>query len=305
MPDDRTERSVTAAELVRNFAHWREIGANRPLLITHHGRETHIFMGLDRFRALATSDDSLRGPDRLRELATRMAQGLILCRSDFRIDLINPVALAMSKRWDRQLVGQLLWEALPELSGTLTESHVRHTQASGESSAADIPSPFRDDNWLHVETFPFAEGFAVLLRDITSDMQRNRLADVKSSILKAMGVHRGVGYVRLSSRGFIEFADSTFCTMVGLPETRLINAYMSDLVELSQRPRFRQDLEEVLRGEGDKRIGIGLLTNEGAVLQIEGGLVQLRGTYGTEGAVMVMTRMGPMSPSTDEGSIRK
>ncbi|WHO37115.1 PAS domain-containing protein [Sphingobium sp. AP49] len=274
---------------MRNFAHWREIGARRPLLITHHGRETHIFMGLDQFRDLAVSDQKTQSPDRLRELAARMAQGLILCRADFRIDHINTVALAMAKRWDRQLEGQILWDALPEFAGTLTEAHARHSQTSGETSAADIPSPFRPESWLHVEAFPFAEGIALLLRDITSDMQRHRLADVKSCILKAMSVHGGVGYVRLSSRGFIEFADASFCSMIGLPGERLTNAYMADLIELPRRPVFRQELEEVLRGEGDRRIDARLLTNDGSLLRIEGALVQLRGTYGTEGAVMVMT----------------
>ncbi|KAK0344811.1 hypothetical protein LTR94_013118 [Friedmanniomyces endolithicus] len=289
MPDDISDRSVTAAELVRNFAHWREIGARHPLLITHHGRETHVFMGLDRFKALASQDEFDQNPDRLRELAVRMAQGLILCRADFRIDLINPVALAMARRWDRRLEGQMLWDALPELVGTLTEGHARHSQVSGEISAADIPSPFRDDSWLHVETFPFADGIGLLLRDITSDVQRHRLADVKSAILKAMGIHGGVGYARLSNRGFIEYVDATICTLVGLPEARLINAYMTDLIALPQRPHFRQELEAVLRGEGDRRVQAHLLTNDGALLPMEGALVQLRGTYGTEGVVLVMT----------------
>ena len=289
MLDDRRGQSVAAAELVRNFAHWREVGAREPVMITHHGRETHIFMGVESFRSLGVSDGPAAAPDRMRELANHIHQGLILCRSDLSIDYVNSVALAMTKRWDRHLEGRSLWEALPEFAGALTEAHIRHSLASGEASAADIPSPFRSDTWLHFETFPFGDGIALLLRDITADMRRHRLADVKSAILKAMSVHGGVGYVRVSTRGFIEIADDSFCTMIGLPEERLSSVCLPDVVEVSARPHFREQLERVLRGEGDRRVATRLLTNGGAVMPVEAAIAQLHGTYGTEGAVIVMT----------------
>lgn len=289
MLDDRRRRSVPAAELVRNFAHWREVGSREPVMVTHHGRETHIFMGVDRFRTLAVSDAEAAAPDRTFELAARIHQGLILCRADLSITYANGVALAMTKRWDRQLEGQLLWEVFPEISGTLTEAHIRHSLASGEASAADIPSPFRDDNWLHVQTFPFAQGVALLMRDITADMQRHRLADVKSAILKAMSVHGGVSYVRVSARGFIEIADDNFCAMVGLPLDRLTKVALADLVGLAGRPAFREQLEQVLRGDGDQKATIPLLTNGGAIATVTAAIARLHGIYGTEGAIILMT----------------
>lgn len=289
MLDDRRRRSVPAAELVRNFAHWREVGSREPVMVTHHGRETHVFMGLDRFRTMAVGDDEAPAPDRTFELAARMHQGLVLCGPDLAITYVNGVALAMAKRWDRDLDGQSLWNAFPELAGSLTEAHIRHSLSSGEASAADIPSPFRDDVWLHVQTFPFAGGVALLLRDITADMQRHRLADVKSAILKAMGVHGGVGYVRVSMRGFIEVVNDSFCAMVGLAADRLADVPIADLVELPARPLFRERLERVLRGEGDMRFATQLLTNEGALAPVDAAIARLHGIYGTEGAVIVVT----------------
>ncbi|MEO7468478.1 MAG: PAS domain-containing protein [Sphingobium limneticum] len=289
MLDDRRRRSVPAAELVRNFAHWREVGSREPVMVTHHGRETHVFMGLDRFRTMAVGHDEAPAPDRTFELAARMHQGLVLCGPDLAITYVNGVALAMAKRWDRDLEGQSLWNAFPELAGSLTEAHIRHSLSSGEASGADIPSPFRDDVWLHVQTFPFAGGVALLLRDITADMQRHRLADVKSAILKAMGVHGGVGYVRVSMRGFIEVVNDSFCAMVGLAADRLADVPIADLVELPSRPLFRERLERVLRGEGDMRFATQLLTNEGVLAPVDAAIARLHGIYGTEGAVIVVT----------------
>ena len=291
MFNDRYGRSVPAAELVRNFAHWREIGVQEPLLVTHHGRETHIFMGLDRFRTLTLNGpETPPGPDHLSQLSTWIHQGLILCRADYTIGHVNPAALAMTRRWDRHLAGLPLWEALPELAESLTQSHIRHSMVSGEGSAADIPSPFRENCWIRFETFPFPDGVALLLSDITEDVRRNRLADAKAALMQAMCIHGGVGHVKVSSRGFIEFADDMFCAMVGLPLDRLIHISLTDLADLPARPRLREELDHVLRGEGERKIATSLLANTGAVVPAEIGIAPLQGLYGSEGAVLVITR---------------
>ena len=291
MLNDRYGRSVPAAELVRNFAHWREIGVQEPLLVTHHGRETHIFMGLDRFRTLTLNGpETPPGPDHLSQLSTWIHQGLILCRADYTIGHVNPAALAMTRRWDRHLAGLPLWEALPELAESLTQSHIRHSMESGEGSAADIPSPFRENCWIRFETFPFPDGVALLLSDITEDVRRNRLADAKAALMQAMCIHGGVGHVKVSSRGFIEFADDMFCAMVGLRLDRLIHISLTDLADLPARPRLREELDHVLRGEGERKIATSLLANTGAVVPAEIGIAPLQGLYGSEGAVLVITR---------------
>src|SRR5690606_12937629 len=126
------------------------------------------------------------GPDHLSQLSAWIHQGLILCRADYTIGHVNPAALAMTRRWDRHLAGLPLWEALPELAESLTQSHIRHSMVSGEGSAADIPSPFRENCWIRFETFPFPDGVALLLSDITEDVRRNRLADAKAALMQAM-----------------------------------------------------------------------------------------------------------------------
>lgn len=292
MPNSRGGRSVTAAELVRNFAHWREVGAKEPVLVTHHGRETHILMGIEPYSRLTGAKGAADLPDRTQELANHIHQGLFLCRSDLCLDFVNPVALSMTKRWDRQLEGKPLFEALPEFAGAVTEAHIRHTLASGEASAADIPSPFRKDSWLHFETFPFGSGIAILLRDITDDMQHHRLADIKSAILKAMGLHDGISYLRVSMRGFIEVVDDSFCTMMGLPCEKLIGVPLHDLIAMPVRRILREDLEQVLNGQGDRRTTTQFLSNRGNVVPVDVSLVRLHGTYGTEGAVMVIAPEG-------------
>lgn len=288
-------RSVPAAELVRNFAHWREVGSREPILVTHHGRETHVFMGIDRFRNI--DDGNMTMPPtsgRVFELAAHIHQGLVLCDAVFRISFVNNPALTMTKRCNANLIGMTLWDAFPQLIGTLTETHIRHTLSSGEDSAADIPSPFRDESWLHVQTFTYSEGVALLIRDITDETHRLRLADVKAAILRAASLHGGISFVRVSSRGFVEQVEENFCRTVALPVERILRAPVSDLVELPARPQFRSTLEAVLRGEGDQTITTRFLTNAGTVAVVDASIVRLQGIYGTESAVILMTPHSPM-----------
>ncbi|WP_336971624.1 histidine kinase [Sphingobium aromaticiconvertens] len=284
---------VTAAELVRNFAHWRDIGARDPVLVTHHGRETHMLLGIDHYRKLSRMDrqQDKEGADaRVRDLATSLHEGLILCMADFLIDVANPAALAMTRRRHEPIEGILLWDAIPELSNTLIEAHLRHSLTSGTRSAADIPSPFFPDSWLHVESFAFGEGVALLLRDISQDVSQHRLADAKTAMLRAMEVHGGVAYARLSARGFIDFINPGFCTLIGLPEERLRQIPLPDLADVASRAPLREGLEGVLRGEGDRLLRAALLTNRGELVSVDIALVRLQGTYGTEGAMAILTR---------------
>ncbi|MEJ7926489.1 PAS domain-containing protein [Sphingobium sp. AN641] len=282
---------VAAAELVRNFAYWREVGQREPVTVTHHGRGTHMFISVDHYRALAKAALTAQAdtPTRMRELAALLHQGVILCGPDLGILMINPAALAITKRWDRHLEGLTLWRALPEFAGTLTEAHIRHSLASGEVSAADIPSPFRKESWLHFESYPFADGVALLFRDITLDMQQHRLADAKAAMTRAVALHDGIGSIRLSPRGFIESVDEAFCTMMALPEARLCDVAVADLIDVQARPPFRTALEQVLSGAGDCLLATRLLTNRSATIAVDAALVRLEGTYGTEGAVMIVT----------------
>lgn len=291
---------VTAAELVRNFARWRDIGARDPVVVTHHGRETHMLLSIDHYRSLARADrrqDQAEVNGRLRDLAASLHEGLILCTADFTIDAANGAALAMTRRRHEPIDGASLWEAIPELGNTLIEAHLRHSLASGARSAADIPSPFFPDSWLHVESFAFGEGVALLLRDISQDVRQHRLADAKTAMLRAIEVHGVVAYARLSARGFIESINSRFCTLLGLPEERLRQVSLPDLADVASRASLRETLEHVLRGDGDRRLRVALLTNRGDLVTGDLALVRLQGTYGTEGAVAILTEVpDPQNP---------
>lgn len=301
---DISRITVSSADLVRNFARFRDEAARQPVYVTHHGRETHVLSSVVRFEARG-----LNAPDPddgLDEKADRMAFGLadwvdealIICDRDLCVLYANRVALAMLHCDIAVVLGKQLFEAVPGMEGSLIEVHARRTVTGGEPSAADIPSPFLENAWLRFESFALGERILLKFRDITEDVNRHRLADVKATILKAMSTHGDIGYVRVSVRGSIERVDDPFCEVLDLPEDRLLGVQLADLVAMQDRPAFREKLEMVLRDGGACGLFTRFLSNAGTLLRMKVAMVELRGAYGAEGAVLLLTP----APEADESS---
>lgn len=291
-PSAVEEPVVTAADLVRGFSECRDLASKVPVYVTHHGRPTHVLLGVDAFRSLstqATTTSSKAANERLYALADWVDQAVIICDQDMRVTFVNRVARAICRKAAGEMIDHALSSVLPEIAGSLMEVHIRRTVNGGEPSAADIPSPFSEGAWLRLQSFPLDHSNVVMFRDITDDVQRHRMADVKAAIIAAMTVHGDIGYVRLSVRGAIENLDSPFSDMVCLPKDRLVGVLMADLVVTRDRPAFRAALERAMQGAGDQHFEVSLLNNQGASIRVKVSIVPLQGAYGMEGAVTLIT----------------
>lgn len=284
--------AVAAADIVRNFSRWRAQANQQPVFIMTHGHETHALLSMAEYeRLIGERSSGSKHQDDLVELADWIDEALLVCDAELHILHANRVAGAVCRVPANALAGQPLLQALPQISGSLMEVHARRTVVGGEPSAADVPSPFTPGAWIRLQCFPFGKRNVLMFRDITEDVQRHRLADVKEAILAAMGVHGAVGYIRLSVRGTIERADQPICEILALPEDRLRGIPVSDLIVVADRVRFRENLETVLSGGRPCKLNVCLLTNRGEEEAFTVGMVQLHGAYGAEGAVMILTRV--------------
>lgn len=290
--NDADGNVVSAADLVRNFTHWRTAAHAGPVFITTRRHTTHVLLAANAYERLGGAQ-SAGGPesDELVDLADWIDEALLVCDAELRIVHANRVTGAITRKPVHAMIGAPLLSALPEIAGSLMETHARRTALAGEPSAVDIPSPFAQGSWLRLQCFPLGPRNVLMFRDVTEDIQRHRLADVKAAILDAMAVHGAVGYIRVSVRGTIERADQPICEILQLPEPRLIGVPVSDLIVVSDKVSFREQLEGVLRGNGSRKLTARLMANDGRQSAFVIGIVQLQGAYGAEGAVMVLTRI--------------
>ena len=293
MRNESDRPTVSSADFARRFGQLRQMQDDEAIVVTHHGRATHVLTTVRHYNALKDRDgrdEAAMAAPSLHEFANCLTIGVLLVDYDLRILVANHVAHAQLDRQDTDLVGHRVFQAVPRLQGSLVETYVRRSVASREPASAEIPSLFRPDSWVRVDIHPFARHVTILFHDITEDMKRHRLADVRQSLREAIGVHDGIGYVCLNTRGHIDRAEPTFCEMVHLSEERLHHVAIADLVPVAHRVAFREALDKVLSGEGARTIDSALLSNDGATVAVRVTMAELRGVYGNEGAIVLLTR---------------
>jgi len=293
MRNESDQPTVSSAEFARRFGQLRQMQDDEAIFVTHHGRETHVLTTVRHYNALKQGeggvDPAATTPD-LHEFANCLTIGVLLIDYDMQILVANQVAHAQLDRKNGELVGHRVFRTVPALRGSLVETYVRRSVASREPASAEIPSLFRPDSWVRVDIHPFARHVTILFHDITDDMKRHRLADVRQSLREAIGVHDGIGYVRVNTRGHIDRVEPTFSDMVHLSEERLHHVAIADLVPVPHRVAFREALDKVLSGEGARTIDSALLSNDGATVAVRVTIAELRGVYGNEGAIVLFTR---------------
>uniref|UniRef100_UPI0035C99DB3 PAS domain-containing protein n=1 Tax=uncultured Sphingomonas sp. TaxID=158754 RepID=UPI0035C99DB3 len=286
---------VSAADFVRSFGIWRERASETPVTITNHGRETHVLMSSRTFAEINT-DTNAYVDDHYKSMAAlfdRFRDCVIIVDKNLTVQRVNAAACDFFKVCAAQIEGAPLERIMPHLKESFALRNILRTLSNGERSATDVPSISKAGIWLHVETFSVTEGAAIVFRDITGDVEANRQADVKQAIIKAIGVDGSVGYARISPREMVEGADAVLRDMIGLSEEALRRAKFSAIIAPRRRAEFHQTLESVFLRHGPVRLETCLFANSGREVPVRLSIVELRGEYASEGAIIVVTSLDP------------
>lgn len=286
---------VTAAEFTRKFGQLTKLHRNTPIHVTNHGQETHVLVAADVYEQLASGAAQATvasGSDlpTLTDLGAWIRQGLIVLDRQMKVRYANPVAYMMTQLPEGSLIGRDFLEALPQLKDSLLSGYLNRTISGGERQTADLPLPLRsEDVWYRADVIPNLNGATLLLTDISDDVRRYRLADAKVALVTALDQHGGIGYARVNVRARIERVDSTLASMLSMAEERLVGNNITDLVPVADRVAFKDNLEAVLSGQATLSCRTRLITNQGTIIQVKVAIAELRGVYGGEGAVLVIT----------------
>lgn len=288
---------VTAAELVRNFAAIRHRAMSAPVVVTNHGKQSHVLCSAEQFEMLSRRSSAGEGPVALElaQLAAWIDQGLILIDEIGRILHANAALLAIAPHHSARIVGRPVLDAMPEWCGTLAEAYLRRAIGSRETALFEMASPFVNGAWLQCRLAPVGGGFALLIRDATREIREVRGAGARDAFTRALDFNAGVSAVRLSVRGTIEAAHANFAALLGFAEGRLAGLQFCDLVNAPDRVSVRDAIESVL-GQGEGRaIAARLVTRSGALVQVQIGAV--RAGFGeTDGAALVISGHDSTAP---------
>lgn len=294
MATARDPQRVSAAEFIRGFANWRLQAVQKPVVVTHHGKDAHVLISLDDYRRLDRENDAdpasgngLR--DSLESLIEAVRDGVIVIDRQWHILAINPAASDMLEQAAATLLGKELAAALPQLHGSLLFQRIIRLIDHRERFSGDVPGILRPRQWLRVDLVPLPVGGAIMLRDVSDILEDVATSDTRRALAAAIDADGGVGHVRLSVRETIEAANDTLMSMVGVDPAAIRRVRFSALLAVGQRAAFAEALEEVFRVREPVRLVSQIVTREGVALGVTLSIAEVRGAYASEGAVVLVT----------------
>lgn len=292
MQEQRSER-VSAADFVRGFANWRVQSARSPVFVTHHGKDAHVLISLDEYRRLGGGGGEA-GDARLRDsqilLLESVRDALILLDREARVAALNPAASDMFEIAATALVGQPLTAALPSIGTSCVYPHIIRMIDHRERFSGELPSLVRPRQWLRADLIPLPVGGAVILRDISEIVAARESAGAQQAAIRAVDVDSGIGRALISVRDTVEYANDALIGMIGVGQEAIRRVRFSALLAMSVRHQFSEALETLFHTGMSARLDSELVSREGVAVPVTLSMAERRGTYGSEGAAIVVTR---------------
>lgn len=127
---------------------------------------------------LQVSEASLRHTNQwVTAILESITEGFYALDLQWRFVYINPQAQHLFERPLHELLGQSIWQVLPDLEGTAMGKAFNQAMASRQSVVVETPGLVNPDRLFEMHMNPLANGLAVYFRDVTdrrSDEQQLR-----------------------------------------------------------------------------------------------------------------------------------
>jgi PAS domain-containing protein len=284
-----SHRSVSSAEITRNFGMWQDRASQGPLIVTHHGRPRCVLVSASAWQALGDIQEQA-GQDRaLIEhdlLAERIDAGFIALDMDLVVRGANALGAMMLGHARETLAGLSFSDAMPMLADGPVGSQLRRTLRTAEEGRLIAP---HGGGKLRVHIFPWPDGVALTLRPTGEEDDAERAERTATALRAAIEAHGEVGVAQLSVRGTINRCDPSFAGLAGFAPDRLVGVRATDLLALSSRRKATLAIESVLSGGEPNSFDSLLLVNGSGERSTRVALAPIVEGYGTSGAIMIMT----------------
>jgi PAS domain-containing protein len=282
--------SVSAADLARHFGEWQDNAKVKPVIVTRHGRNTHALLSYDQYLALLNNRTSINVVDQSKaDLFDEGEAALLILSEQLIVLAASRSASSLVGRANVNFEGSAFAAMLPEAANELIHRYLRRTVATGEFLSADAQIN-GSDRWVHFQTRRVAAGVSITLRDTTDDVTARHMADVKQTVMAAIERDAAIGYARISVREMVERANLGLVELLGITEEAFRRVRFSTVIPGAHRTAFLEALERCFAGGGPQSLDLCLMANGGAQIPVRLSIVELRGDYAPEGAILLLTR---------------
>jgi PAS domain S-box-containing protein len=215
---------------------------------------------------LATRTALRRATERMENMLESLSDGFCAVDHEWRITYINGRALEMLaplQKTRTSLIGSSLWEAFPELRGSLLEDVYRQAMATRASAIQEFFYPALK-RWFEVRAHPTPDGLTLYFQDINrrkADQQALQLSNNRLQVALAAG---GLGDWRWDAASDRVLLGERAAAILGLvADAPLLWSELRARLEPQEREGVRRAVSHAFASGGDLELECRLLDAAG------------------------------------------
>jgi PAS domain S-box-containing protein len=140
--------------------------------------------------------------------------------ASWHVTYFNKQAENLFQTSREDVFGNVLWEVLPEITGTFYQQFRHSLRDSVNLDFETYYSPA--DRWIEVQTFHHIDGLSVYLRDVTERCRANNILRERELHLRTLLDHMLDGVMTIDNYGIIQMFNSAMQEMTGYQADEII-----------------------------------------------------------------------------------
>ncbi|MBI3896666.1 MAG: PAS domain S-box protein [Gammaproteobacteria bacterium] len=167
---------------------------------------------------------------------------------DWRHTYINDKAVAMAGIPREQLLGRSLWDSFPQIVGSEFHQRLLALMEQQQNARFDYYSELQQ-RWFDVRAYPWPEGVALLVVDISERKQAEETQRANEAQLRIVSDAMPALISYVDSNGRYRFANHCYHDWFGHTPEQIVGRHLSEVLGDAVFAEIRPHMERVLAGE--------------------------------------------------------
>lgn len=200
---------------------------------------------------LATQEALRESSARLSNILESITDGLAVLDNEWRITYMNPRAESLVRplqKNPKELIGQVLWQAFPDLVGTSLEENYR--KAASEQVTIEFEFFYPPlDGWFEIRVFPHKDGLSVYFQDISVRKRAEESLRMNEEFLRATFEQAAVGIAVADMNGTFQEMNDKFCAILGYSRAELRSMTFHEITHPDDQAHTKRMVQRLVNGE--------------------------------------------------------